>query len=257
MTTETVPIPAARAAAPSVPRHVAIIMDGNGRWAQARNKSRQAGHRAGTENIRRVIERFAQHGVEYLTLYAFSTENWNRPRREVNALMRVLALALRNEVENFHRNNIRLLHFGRLEGLPAALQKQVRDALALTRENTRMTVCVAFNYGGRDEIVQAVRRIVAAGIPAEQVDEATISAHLYTAGVPDPDLVIRTAGEMRLSNFLLWQTAYAELHVTPVLWPDFDGEEVDRALAEYARRTRKFGTVPDENGARPRRRRRA
>ncbi len=232
-----------------LPRHVAIIMDGNGRWAKARGKSRQAGHRAGTENIRRVIERFAARGVQYLTLYAFSTENWNRPRREVGALMRVLALALRNEVENFHRNNIRLLHIGRLDGLPPALQKQVRAALDLTRDNTAMTVCVAFNYGGRDEIVQAVRRIAADGVPPEHIDEALISSYLYTAGVPDPDLVIRTAGEMRLSNFLLWQASYAELYVTPVYWPDFDAEEVDRALAEYARRTRKFGAVPEADGA--------
>src|SRR5579884_3782660 len=148
----TVPAPVPESG--PVPRHVAVIMDGNGRWAKARGKSRQAGHRAGTENIRRVIERFAARGVQYLTLYAFSTENWNRPRREVGALMRVLALALRNEVENFHRNNIRLLHIGRLDGLPPALQKQVHAALDLTRDNTAMTVCVAFNYGGRDEIVQ-------------------------------------------------------------------------------------------------------
>lgn len=235
----------------TIPRHIAIIMDGNGRWAQQHGRSRQAGHKAGTENIRRVIERFAAHGVGYLTLYAFSTENWNRPRREVNALMRVLALALRNEVENFHKNNIRLLHIGRLDGLPAALQKQVRDALELTRDNTRMTVCVAFNYGGRDEIVQAVRRIVADGFSPDQVDESLIGSHLYTAAVPDPDLVIRTAGEMRLSNFLLWQASYAELYVTPVLWPDFGSEEVDAALTEYARRTRKFGAVPAGRVKRP------
>jgi undecaprenyl diphosphate synthase len=239
----------------TIPRHVAIIMDGNGRWARARGKSRQAGHKAGTENIRRVIEQFAGRGVKYLTLFAFSTENWSRPRREVGALMRVLALALRNEVENFHKNNIRLLHLGNLAPLPRALQQQVRDALELTRDNTRMTVCVAFNYGGRDEIVQAMRRIVAAGVPADQVDEALVSAHLYTAGVPDPDLVIRTAGELRLSNFLLWQAAYAELYITPVCWPDFDAAEVDAALAEYARRTRKFGTVVESSHA-PRRRRR-
>ena len=241
----------------AVPRHVAIIMDGNGRWAKERGKSRQAGHRAGTENIRRVIEHFARRGVAYLTLYAFSTENWNRPRREVGALMRVLALALRNEVENFHKNDIRLLHLGRLDGLPPALQQQVRDALELTRDNTRMTVCVAFNYGGRDEIVQAVRRIVADGVAPGSIDEAVLSSYLYTAGVPDPDLVIRTAGELRLSNFLLWQAAYAELYATPVYWPDFDADEADRALAEYARRTRKFGAVPAGDAAPRRWRRRA
>lgn len=241
-----------------VPQHVAIIMDGNGRWAEARGRSRQAGHKAGTENIRRVIEQFAVRGVQYLTLYAFSTENWNRPRREVSALMRVLALALRNEVENFHRNGIRLLHFGRLDALPKQLQQQVRDALDLTKDNTRMTVCVAFNYGGRDEIVQAVRRMIADGVTGDRVDEALFASYLYTAGVPDPDLVIRTAGELRLSNFLLWQAAYAELYVTPALWPDFDGEEVDRALSDFARRTRKFGAVhqPDQPSGRPPRGRR-
>ena len=241
---------------PAPPRHVAIIMDGNGRWAEARGKSRQFGHRAGTENIRRVIERFAAHGVEYLTLYAFSTENWSRPKHEVGALMRVLALALRNEVQNFHKNNIRLLHLGRIEALPEALQGQVRDALALTAENTRMTVCVAFNYGSRDELVHAVRQIVADGLDPEQVNEETIAGRLFTAGVPDPDLVIRTAGELRLSNFLLWQAAYAELYSTPALWPDFDAAEVDAALAEYARRTRKFGSVPAaKRSRRPRLRR--
>jgi undecaprenyl diphosphate synthase len=237
----------------NVPRHVAIIMDGNGRWARARGKSRQAGHRAGTENIRRVIEQFAAHGVQVLSLYAYSTENWSRPPREVSALMKVLALALKNQVANFHRNNIRLMHLGRLDPLPTALRKQVTEALALTANNTRMTVCVAFNYGGRDEIVQAVRRIVAEGTPAEQVDEALLSAHMYTAGLPDPDLVIRTAGEVRLSNFLLWQAAYAELYSTPAYWPDFNADEVDRALEEYARRTRKFGAVVEEQQPAPHR----
>jgi undecaprenyl diphosphate synthase len=180
----TATAPASLAQDPTIPRHVAIIMDGNGRWAQARGKSRQAGHKAGTENIRRVIEQFARHGVECLTLYAFSTENWSRPRREVSALMRVLALALRNEVENFHKNNIRLRHIGNLEALPAQLQTQVRDALELTKDNTRMTVCVAFNYGGRDEVVRAVRRIVATGAPSEAINEETLTAHLDTAGLP-------------------------------------------------------------------------
>jgi len=251
------PIPVSAPEGSPVPRHVAVIMDGNGRWAQARGKSRQAGHRAGTENIRRVIERFAQRGVEYLTLYAFSTENWSRPRREVNALMRVLALALKNEVENFHKNNIRLLHIGCLDPLPPTLRDQIHHALELTKHNTRMTVCVAFNYGGRDEIVRAVQRIVRDGVPAEAVTEQLLSSYLYTAGIPDPDLIIRTAGEMRLSNFLLWQAAYAEFYSTPVFWPDFDPAEVDKALAEYARRTRKFGSVPDAAARAARRRQRA
>jgi undecaprenyl diphosphate synthase len=247
-------LPAESSSPGAIPRHVAIIMDGNGRWAKARGKSRQVGHRAGTENIRRVIEQFAAHGVEVLTLYAFSTENWNRPRTEVSALMRVLALALKNEVENFHKNNIRLLHVGNLDPLPKSLRNQVQKALDLTASNTRMTVCVAFNYGGRDEIVQAMRRIVADGIPPERIDEPLISSYLYTAAVPDPDMVIRTAGGMRLSNFLLWQASYAELYVTEALWPDFNAEEVDRALAEYARRTRKFGMVVDDDTPRAPRR---
>ncbi len=238
----------------AIPRHVAIIMDGNGRWAEARGKSRQSGHRAGTENIRRVIAQFAQRGVGYLTLYAFSTENWSRPAGEVRALMKVLALALRKEVKNLHKNNIRLLHFGHLDALPDDLRAQVLEALDLTAANTGMTVCVAFNYGGRDDIVQAIRRIITSGVPADAVDEALVSSNLFTAGIPDPDLVIRTAGELRLSNFLIWQASYSELYATPVLWPDFDAEQVDLALSDYARRTRKFGAV---QGSPNRRRRRS
>ena len=246
--------PADRSSGTALPRHVAIIMDGNGRWAQARGKSRQAGHKAGTENIRRVIEQFAQRGVPYLTLWAFSTENWNRPPTEVKALMRVLALALRNEVENFHKNNIRLLHIGRLDPLPPVLRRQIQDALDLTQHNNRMTVCIAFNYGGRDEIVHAIQRIIADGVPAEMVDEALVSSYLFTAGVPDPDLIVRTAGELRLSGFLPWQSVYAELHVTEKYWPDFDADEVDRALDAYAQRVRKFGKVEEEAPKRGRRR---
>jgi undecaprenyl diphosphate synthase len=243
---------------PSVlPRHVAIIMDGNGRWATARGRSRQVGHKAGTENIRRVIEQFAARGVQYLTLWAFSTENWSRPPAEVQALMRVLALALKNEVENFHKNNIRLLHIGDLEPLPKALREQVRSALKLTEANTRMTVCVAFNYGGRAEIVQAIRRMIADGVAPSAVTEDLVSSYLYTAGVPDPDLVIRTAGELRLSGFLPWQSTYSELFVTDRYWPDFDAAAVDEALTTYAQRVRKFGAVVDADDSKPKRKRRA
>jgi undecaprenyl diphosphate synthase len=234
------------------PRHVAIIMDGNGRWAQERGLSRQAGHRAGTENIRRIIQAFGERGVEVLTLYAFSTENWGRPRREVNALMRLIGRVINREVKELHKRGVKLVHIGRLDPLEPAIRKKVEQAIELTKDNDRMTVAVAFNYGGRGEIIDAVKRIIADGVPAEQIDEARFSSYLYTAALPDPDLVIRTAGEVRLSNFLLWQSSYAELYATPTYWPDFDEAEVERALAAYARRVRRFGgVIPDaeQNGA--------
>jgi len=232
-----------------VPRHVAVIMDGNGRWAQERGMSRHAGHRAGTENIRNIIRAFGERGVEVLTLYAFSTENWGRPRREVNALMRLIGRVITREVKELHRNGIRLVHIGDLAPLDGAIRSKVERAIALTKDNDRMTVAVAFNYGSRAEIVEAAKRIVAAGIPADQIDEPLFASYLYTAGLPDPDLVIRTAGEVRLSNFLLWQSSYAELYATPAYWPDFDEAEVDRALAAYARRLRRFGGVAEGSPA--------
>jgi undecaprenyl diphosphate synthase len=230
---------------PRVPRHVAVIMDGNGRWAQQRGLSRQAGHRAGTENIRNIIRAFGERGVEVLTLYAFSTENWGRPRREVNALMRLIGRVINREIKELHRNGVKLVHIGDLEPLDSSIRKKVEQALELTRDNDRMTVAVAFNYGSRAEIIEAVKRIVAEGVPPDRIDEALFSSYLYTAGLPDPDLVIRTAGEVRLSNFLLWQSSYAELYATATFWPDFDTAEVDRALAAYARRVRRFGGVVD------------
>jgi undecaprenyl diphosphate synthase len=234
------------AASPAkLPRHVAIIMDGNGRWAKERGLSRQAGHRAGTENLRRVITAFGQRHVKYLTLYAFSTENWKRPKQEVNPLMRLVGRVIDRELNALHENNVRLLHLGSLDPLSPDLQRRVREAIEVTRDNDGLTVCVAFNYGGRAEIVEAVRRIVADGVPAAQIDEALFSCYLNTQGIPDPDLVIRTAGEMRLSNFLIWQAAYAEYYSTPVFWPDFDEAEVDRALDAYALRGRRFGGLDD------------
>jgi undecaprenyl diphosphate synthase len=235
----------------NVPRHVAIIMDGNGRWAAQRGLSRNAGHRAGTENIRRIIQGFGERGVEVLTLYAFSTENWNRPRREVNALMRLIGRVLNREVKELHKNGVKLVHIGKLDPLEPELRKKVEDAIELTKDNDRMTVALAFNYGGRAEILDAVRRIVAAGIPADDIDEAVFSSYLYTAQLPDPDLVIRTAGEVRLSNFLLWQSSYAELYATPTYWPDFDEPEIDRALDAYAQRVRRFGGLQERNGSTP------
>ena len=249
-------------ALPQVPEHVGIIMDGNGRWAARRGLPRQAGHRAGTENIRRVIERFADYGVRYLTLYAFSTENWIRPKREIRGLMTLLRHYLKRETDHLHKNGIRLLHIGRLDALDPKLQRQVLDALERTKDNERMTVCIAWNYGGRAEILEAVRRVVAQGISPEEIDDALFNNHLYTADIPDPDLIIRTAGEMRLSNFLLWQGAYAEFVSTPAYWPDFDIHDIDDALLAYGQRKRRFGgLLPQEadyptpangkNGARP------
>ena len=242
MVTKSDSRPAAKSPA-HVPVHVAIIMDGNGRWAAQRGLSRQAGHRAGTENIRRVIEAFGDRGVKYLTLFAFSTENWGRPKREVDALLRLLGRVINREINTLHENGIRLCHVGRLDPLSPRLQKKVQEAIELTKDNQKMTVSVAFNYGGRDEILDAVRRIVANGLPPESIDEEVFRSHLYTAGLPDPDLIIRTAGELRLSNFLLWQSAYAEYYFTPTYWPDFDTAEVERALEDYSKRQRRFGLV--------------
>ena len=225
------------------PKHVAIIMDGNGRWAKQRGLSRQAGHRAGTENIRRIIQGFGERGVEVLTLYAFSTENWSRPRREVNALMRLIGRVIDREVNELHAHGARLVHIGKLDPLEPSLRKKVEHAIDLTKDNTRITVALAFNYGGRAEIIDAVRRIITDRVPAERVDEDLFSSYLYTAALPDPDLIIRTAGEVRLSNFLLWQSSYAELYATPTYWPDFDEPEIDRALDAYAQRQRRYGGV--------------
>ncbi|MBI1885306.1 MAG: di-trans,poly-cis-decaprenylcistransferase [Chloroflexi bacterium] len=230
-----------------VPHHVAIIMDGNGRWAKRRGLPRLAGHRAGTENVRRVIQRFADYGVKYLTLYAFSTENWARPKQEVRGLMRILSHVIKRETKHFHKNGIRLIHIGDLDGLSPGLQSEVLDAIELTKDNDRMTLCVAFNYGGRAEILDAIRRMLADGLSPDQLDENVFAAYLYTAHVPDPDLIIRTAGEMRVSNFLLWQGAYAEFYSTPACWPDFDVQDIDEALLDYSQRQRRFGgLLPEE-----------
>lgn len=230
----------------SLPRHVAIIMDGNGRWAKERGRSRIAGHRAGTENIRKVIERVTDYGVSYLTLFAFSTENWNRPRYEVRGLMQLLNYYLRRETMNLHENGIKVCHLGDLSALNPRLQQRVLEAIDLTKDNDRMTLSLAWNYGGRADIVTAVKRIVEQGIPPQDIDESLVAANLATAALPDPDLIIRTAGEMRISNFLLWQAAYAELCFVPHYWPDFGPTHIDDALLTYSRRTRRFGAIPDE-----------
>ncbi|MEJ5240989.1 MAG: isoprenyl transferase [Anaerolineales bacterium] len=226
-----------------LPRHVAIIMDGNGRWALARGLPRLAGHRAGTENLRRIIRAAVEFGIPYLTIYAFSTENWGRPPEEVQGLMRILEDVIDRELDELHREGVQIRHIGRLDRLDPRLQKKVIQAVEKTRQNTRLVLNVAFNYGGRDEIVCAIQRIIRDGIPAEEVTAELVSRYLFTAGVPDPDLIIRTSGELRVSNFLIWQAAYSEWYVTPTYWPDFDKEEFRRALEDYAQRDRRFGGV--------------
>ena len=225
------------------PQHVAIIMDGNGRWAKERRLPRIAGHNAGGENIRPVVKIFADYGVKYLTLYMFSTENWNRPRIEVAGLLSLLAKKIDQETQAFHQENIRLVHLGRLDRLSQKLRGKVKAAVKLTKNNTGLTLCLAFDYGGRDEIVQTTRRIADAGIPGDSINESVFARYLYCPDIPAPDLIIRTAGENRLSNFLLWQAAYSELYFTPVLWPDFGREDVEEAISEYGHRQRRFGRI--------------
>ena len=225
------------------PQHVAIIMDGNGRWAKERSLPRLAGHEAGGKNIRPVVKIFTDYGVRYLTIYAFSTENWSRPRVEVAGLLGLLTKKLDQETQAFHQENIRLVHLGRLDRLSQKLRGKVKAAVELTKNNTGLTLCLAFDYGSRDEIVQAARRIADAGIPGDNIDESLFARYLYCPDIPDPDLVIRTAGESRLSNFLLWQAAYSELYFTPALWPDFGHKEVEEALSEYKHRQRRFGKM--------------
>jgi undecaprenyl diphosphate synthase len=235
-----------------LPRLVAIIMDGNGRWARLRNLPRLEGHRAGTENVRRVVEAFARYEVRYLTLYAFSTENWSRPKEEVQGLLEMLESIIHREGKALHKERVRIRHLGRLDRLPPSLQQAIQEVLTLTQDNEGLTLSVALDYGGRDEILHAVRRILQDGVPPEQVDEALFARYLYTADLPDPDLIIRTAAEQRLSNFLLWQCAYSEFYFTPVYWPDFDDREVVRALEAYAQRQRRFGGLPASPNGVPR-----
>ncbi|GAB4493519.1 MAG: isoprenyl transferase [Anaerolineales bacterium] len=218
-------------------------MDGNGRWAVKRGLPRLAGHRAGTENLRRIIRACVEFGVRYLTIYAFSTENWGRPREEVDGLMHILEDVIDHELNELNQQGVQIRHIGRLDQLAPSIQKKVIDAVRVTQGNDRLVLNVAFNYGGRDEIVHAIQQIIAAGIPAEAVTPELVSRYLYTAGVPDPDLIIRTSGELRISNFLIWQAAYAEWYVTPIYWPDFGKEEFRKALNTFANRDRRFGKV--------------
>ncbi len=233
-----------------IPRHVAIIMDGNGRWAKARRRPRTEGHRAGVNATRRVVRACADRGVEVLTVFAFSSENWQRPREEVSALMELFFFALRREARQLAKNGIRLRIIGDRAGFPERLQREIAAAEATTAGGDRMLFQVAANYGGRLDIVHAARvvarRVAAGELAPEDIDADTLAAHLSTAGQPDPDLFIRTGGEKRISNFLLWQLAYTELYFSDVLWPDFDSDELDRAFAFYARRERRFGKISEQ-----------
>ena len=233
-----------------LPSHVAIIMDGNGRWAKQHGLPRLAGHEAGTNNVRRVVDRFNNYEVKYLTLYAFSTENWRRPDEEVNGLIHIFARMIDRETKALHEKGVRLFHLGKADSLSEELQTKVNKAIELTKNNTGITLSIAFDYGGRAEILDAARRIVRDGIRPEDITESLFSSYLYTPNVPEPDLIIRTAGEMRLSNFLIWQSAYSEYYSTPTLWPDFKDEEVDKALIAYSRRERRFGGLKAEGEAR-------
>jgi undecaprenyl diphosphate synthase len=233
-------------ASTDVPRHIAIIMDGNGRWAKRRLMPRVAGHRKGVEALRGVIRACAERGVSHLTVFAFSSENWRRPQEEVTLLMELFMRALENEVARLHENDIRFRVIGDLSGFSGSIQALIRDAEALTRDNTRLTFTVAANYGGRWDIVQAVKRLMAAGVTAEELDEGALTQQLSMAEAPEPDLFIRTGGEQRISNFLLWQLAYTELYFTDALWPDFDAAALDEAIASYRSRERRFGRTSEQ-----------
>ena len=229
-----------------VPTHVAIIMDGNGRWARSRGLPRLAGHRAGTENLREIIEACVEFGIKYLTIYAFSTENWGRPTDEVEGLMNIFDDVFDRELDELHRQGAQLRHIGRLGGVRKSMVDKIKRGEALTKDNDRLVLNVAFNYGGRDEIIHVVQKIVEDGIPSEQIDEDMIRKYLFTAGSPDPDLVVRTSGELRTSNFLLWQAAYSEWYFPEVYWPDFGREQLLEAIREFDSRERRFGLVPSK-----------
>jgi undecaprenyl diphosphate synthase len=233
--------PEALLAPEDLPHHVAIIMDGNRRWARRHHKPELEGHAAGVEAIRELLRHVVRRGVPMLSLYAFSRENWARSDEEVAGLFGLLEAAIRSETEELAREGVRIRLLGRLDELPEDTRRSIGQALAATEGGTRLQLNIAFNYAGRTELVDAFRRLAASGVPADQIDEEAISGALYTAGMPDPDLVIRTGGEQRLSNFLIWQSAYAEFYSSPLLWPDFGPAAFDHALLEFARRTRRFG----------------
>ena len=226
-----------------IPRHVAIIMDGNGRWAKRRGMPRLFGHRAGVENLRAVIKACVEFGIQYLTIYAFSTENWGRPQDEVKGLQKLFHEAFTNEFIELRKQGVRIVHLGQREGIPQDLLDEIDEAVEGSKNNDRLVLSVALNYGSRNEIMHAVRSMIAEGMKPEDVTEQAISDHLFTAGIPDPDLVIRTSGEQRLSNFLLYQTAYSEWEFPETLWPDFGKDQLLQAVYEYSKRDRRFGKV--------------
>ena len=231
-----------------IPSHVAIIMDGNGRWAFKRGLPRLAGHRAGTENLRRIIEASIEFGIQYLTIYAFSTENWGRPQEEVQGLMHIVEDVIDRELQELYDQGVHLHHFGRLDGLEPLLREKVLYAVDFTKNNSKLVLNIAFNYGGRDEIVCAIQRMIQDGVASNDVNEQMVSHYLFTTEIPDPDLIIRTSGELRGSNFLIWQGAYSEWYFTPTYWPDFDKEQLRIALQEYAHRVRRYGKVSEAEG---------
>ncbi len=227
------------------PVHVAFIMDGNGRWARKRGLPRLEGHRAGVDRIEVLLETLRSDGVKYVTLYAFSTENWGRPQDEVNGLMDIFADAIEVQARQLHESNVRIVHLGKTRNMAPSLLRAVENAQTLTRDNTGITLNVAFDYGGRDEILRAVRHIISDGLAPDQVDEDTFCRYLFTAHSPDPDLIIRTGGEQRISNFLLWQSAYSEFYHTCTLWPDLEPAELQQALETYRSRQRRYGKVAE------------
>ena len=229
------------------PTHVAIIMDGNGRWAQQKGLPRVSGHRAGTENLREVIEASVEFGVQYLTIFAFSTENWTRPLDEVQGLMKIFRTMLDRELNNLHENGVQIRHLGCLDRIDDILKKKVQEAIELTKDNDKLILNVAFNYGGRDDILRAVKKCIDDGVDIENLDDELFGKYLYTADSPDPDLIIRTSGEFRLSNFLIWQGAYSEWYFTPTLWPDFGKDDLHLAIKAYNERERRYGGVKNTN----------
>ena len=226
-----------------VPSHIAIIMDGNGRWASQKGLPRSEGHEAGTKNLRRVIKYFAEHKIKYLTLYAFSTENWSRPQDEVSMLFDLLAESIVEETPKLHSDGIQIRHIGRFDTIPDELGKSIQESIELTKSNETMILTIAFNYGGRTEIIDAVKNLIRQKVDPDKINEESFATYLYDSELPDPDLIIRTAGEMRISNFLIWQSAYSEYYSSSVLWPDFDEVEIEKALFSYSNRHRKYGTI--------------
>jgi len=231
----------------SLPQHIAIIMDGNGRWAKDKGNVRLFGHKAGVESVRDITESCAQLGVKHLTLYAFSTENWDRPSAEVSGLMNLLVHSLQNEADRLQRNNIRLVSIGQLDRLPKKCQNKLQEVIELTKNNTRLELCLALSYSGRWDIIEAIKKVSKevqnGNVNPDEIDDNMVSSYLSTADIPDPDLIIRTSGEYRISNFLLWQLAYSELYVTQTFWPDFRRDELYKAIFSYQKRDRRYGKV--------------